>query len=207
MGTRKCEIRVTADSVDVDSDELFGTKTSRLCLGTLLVAGSGWIAYSAFFAPDRRGAWGWNELTRPRAGLAHPHIDLTGLVLYLSVSFIFLALGFRYLLPFGERLHCDRSTLTWSRIPWISHRNRWVINSIPFTEVVGVSYAIVYQSKSVHGIVLETYDKNWKMFWGIEPPEANRILNGLKQLGVDVHHDPDMRLLIRESLRDRREQL
>jgi hypothetical protein len=45
------------------------------------------------------------------------------------------------------------------------------------------------------------------MFWQIEPPEANRILRGLEALGVNVHHDPEMRASVRESLRDRRAQL
>ena len=207
MRARKCEVRIKADSVDVDSDELFGTKTSRLCFGTLLVALSGWLAYSVFFAQDRTRARGWNEVTRPHAGLPHSHLDLTGLVICLTISIFFLILGIRYLLPFGERLHCDHSTLTWSRIPWISFGNRWITRTVPFTEVVGASYAIVYQQKNVHGIVLETFDENWKMFWGIEPPEANRILNGLKKLGVNVHHDPEMRSQIRESLKDRRADL
>jgi len=184
MPARKCEIRVTADSVDVESG-LFGTKLGRFSFGTLLVAGSSWLAYPTLL---RTGGSG----------------DRVPLGISLVISIAFLLLGIRYFLPFGERLHCDRTRLTWSRVRW---GIRWITRSVPFSEVVGASYAIVYESKSVHGLVLETYDENWKTFWGIEAPEANRILTGLKKLGVNVHHDPEMRHSIRETLRDRRAQL
>jgi hypothetical protein len=146
----------------------------------------------------------WEILADARKGSPDFIFDVfCGSVLLVLVILIF-AFGVRYLLPFGQRLHCDRSTLTWSKIPWIGFGNRWVTRSVPVSEVVQASYAMVYKSKGVYGIVIETYDDSWKLFWGIETPEANRILRGLKGLGVNVFHDPEMRESIRETLRDRR---
>jgi hypothetical protein len=91
----------------------------------------------------------------------------------------------------------------------VSFGNRRVTRTIPVIEIVHASYAIVYKGVKEHyfGILLETYGKPWKLFWGIEAPEANRILRGLSGLGVNVLHDPEMREVIRETLLDRRTQL
>lgn len=174
--------------------------------GGFVVAISMAEIYFAIFGHGRdRGPWAdllSSDPGSPRFG----SIAFESAVLLLFVLF-FLATGVRYLLPFSETLHCDCSTVTWSRIPWLSFGNRWITRSTPFAEIVGASYAVVYKSKDIHGIVLETYDNSWKMFWQIESPEANRILHGLKKLGVNVEHDSEMRASIRETMRDRRAQL
>ena len=135
--------------------------------------------------------------------------NLIPFILLLALNVFLLAVGIRYFLPFCERLHCDRSALTWSKIPWVSFGNRRVTRSMPVAEIVRASYSIVFKSRSEHyyGILLDTDGKPWKMFWGIESPEANRILRGLSGLGINVLHDPEMREAIRETLRDRRAQL
>jgi hypothetical protein len=206
MRTSNYRIQVTADSVDVYCDTPFRSTASQRFFGGLAVVCSLAMLYFPIFRPGR-GLGIWEMLIESREGSGEFKLHLFELVFVAAIGVFFLAAGIRYCLPLGERLHCDRSTLTWSRIPWVSLGNRWVTRSIPVTEIAGASYAIVYKSKGVYGILLDTYGKPWKMFWQIESPEANRILRGLKALGVNVHHDPEMREVIRETLRDRRAQL
>jgi hypothetical protein len=196
------EIHAKADSLDVcwrgpASYRVFGGVMVTVCLAEIYLASFG----------RGRSPGVWATLLRSSPGTAGfiSNAFESGLILIFTA--FFLALGIRHLLPFRETLHCDRTALTWSRIPWLSLGNRWVTRSTPLPEICGAHYGIVYKSKNVHGVVLETYGDNWKLFWGIEPPEANRILHGLKALGVNVHHDPEMRESIRETLRDRRAQL
>lgn len=202
MSVGRYQIHAGADLLDV---RWRGPAKFRVFGGFLIACG---LAEAYFTSAPRGGGPGiWMLLARSHPGSSDFYPNLVGGLLALAVAAFALAVGIRYCLQFAETLRCDRTTLTWSRIPWVSFGNRWITRSIPLAEVVGASYAVVYRSKGIYGIVLETYDENWKAFWQIEPPEANRILAGLRRLGVKVHHDSQMRLLIRESLRDRREQL
>lgn len=206
MPKPKCSIQIAAESVDVVTDGLFGTRTSRLWFGWFMIALLVCSVYLAVFHPGR-GPAVLDTLAETRPGRPHFVSNLIVLAYFSLFELFLLAVGIRHLLPFGEHLHANRSDLTWSRIPWLSFGNRWVTKSTPLPEISRASYTIVYKSKGTYGILLETYGESWKMFWGIEAPEANRILRGLNALGVNVHHDPEMRESIRETLRDRRAQL
>jgi len=205
MRASNYRIQITADSVDVECDTPFRSRTSQHSLGVLAIACSLVMLYSGVGHGRNPGIWVILADSRPSS----PDFMLNafGTVFVLVVAVVFFAFGVRYCLPFGERLHCDRSTLTWSKIPWVSFGNHWVERSIPMSEILQASYAIVYKSKGVYGILLDAYGMPWKLFWGIETPEANRILRGLKGLGVKIRQDPEMRESIRETLRDRRAQL
>ena len=205
MQTSNYRIKVTEDSVDVECDTPFRSRTSQHSFGVLAVACSLLFFFSGIGHGRSPGVW--VILANSRPGSPDFMFNAFGAVFVLVVVVVIFAFGVRYCLPFGERLHCDRSTLTWSKIPWVSFGNHWVQRSIPVSEIFRASYAIVYKSKGVYGILLETYGESWKMFWGIETPEANRVLRGLKELGVNIHQDPAMRESIRETLRDRRAQL
>ncbi|MGA2217975.1 MAG: hypothetical protein ABSG51_07805 [Terracidiphilus sp.] len=206
MPTNNYRIRVAADSVDVECDTPFRSRTAQYSWGGYAIACSLFMLYFVGFGHGRNSGY-LRILAHSRPGSAEFTSNVFGAVFILVTVIIILSFGVRYSLPFGERLHCDSDTLTWSKIPWLSFGNRWVTRTVPLPEILGASYAIVYKSKGVYGILLETYGEPWKMFWGIEAPEANRILRGLKALGVNVHRDPEMREVIRETLRDRRAQL
>jgi hypothetical protein len=199
-------IRVTADSVDVECDGPFPARAGRISFASLMLACATFLLYGSLVGLGRQPAI-WATLANSRSGSTDFFVNLCFAVFTVAIVIFFFASGIRYFLPFGERLHCDRSTLTWSKIPWISLGNRWVTRSISLSEISRASYSIVYRSKGVYGILLETSGKPWKMFWQLESPEANRILRGLKALGVNVCRDPEMRESIRETLRDRRAQL
>jgi hypothetical protein len=212
MRTSNYRIQVTADSVDVECD--VPLRSSRFpkpqpsphSIGGFFVLFASVMLYFLCFGHGRNPSI-WKIVVDSRPGSADFVSNLIPSVLPLALGVFLFAVGVRHFLPFCEQLHCDRSKLTWSKIPWVSFGNRWVTRSIPVGEIVSASYAVVYKSEGYYGIVLETYGKPWKLFWGIETPEANRILRGLKGLGVNVHHDPEMRESIRETLRDRRAQL
>lgn len=204
-------IQVTADSVDVECDVPLrhqGTPNtiSPSLAGGILVLFALAMLYFLSFGHGRNASI-WVILADSRPGSADFLSNVIPVVLALALDVFLFAAGIRYFLPFGERLHCDRSTLIWSKIPWVSFGNRWVTHSIPVTEIVRASYVIVSKSKGFYGILIETDGKPWKLFWAVETPEANRILRGLSELGVNVHQDPEMREAIRETLRDRRVQL
>ena len=205
MLTSNYRIQVTADSVDVECDTPFRSRTSQHLFGVLAIAGSLLMLYSGIGHGRNPGVW--VILADSRPGSLGFIFNAFGAVVVLVAVVVFFAFGVRYCLPFGERLHCDRSTLTWSKIPWVSLGNHWAKRSIPLSEISQASYAIVYRAQGVYGILFEMDGEPWKLFWGIETPEANRILCGLKGLGVNVKHDPEMRESIRETLRDRRAQL
>ncbi len=207
------QIQVTADSLDVECDvplrsSKLPPQTSPTFIGSFFVLSALVMFYLSCLGHGRNPSI-WKMAVNSRAGSSDFASNMIPFVLLLVLEVLLLAVGIRYLLPFNERLHCDPSTLTWSRIPWVSFGNRRVTRSIPVIEIVRASYAIAFKSATEHyyGILLETYGKPWKLFWGIESPEANRILRGLSGLGVNVLHDPEMRAVIRETLLDRRTQL
>ena len=206
MPRPRCEIHVTANSVNVVTEGLYGTRTSRLWFGCFMIV---FLIFQVYvqISHHGRGQTFMDLLAETRPGSRDFGINLIGLVFASLIELFLLAPAIRYLFPFGERLHVDRTTVIWSRISWLSFGNRWVTHTSPLSEIFRASYAIVYKSKNVHGLLLETYGESWKTFWGIESPEANRILRGLKGLGVNVQHDPEMREEIRESLRDRKAEL
>ncbi len=212
MRTSEYKIQVTADSVDVECDvPLRSSKFPRPqpsphLIGGIFVLFASFMLYSLCFGHGRDPNI-WRIVVDSRPGSADFVSNLVSVFLPLVLGVFLLAVGIRHFLPFCERLHCDRSTLTWSKIPWVSFGYRRVTRSVPVAEVVRASYAIVYKSEGYYGIVLDTYDESWKLFWGIESPEANHILRGLSGLGINALHDPEMRVAIRETLRDRRAQL
>jgi hypothetical protein len=214
MRTSDYRIQVTADSVDVECD--VPLRSSRFpkpqpsphSIGSFFVLFASVMLYFLCFGHGRNSSI-WKTIVGSRPGSADFVFNVIFAAFALVLSVFILAVGIRYLLPFCERLHCDRTTLTWSKIPWVSFGNRRVTRSIPVAEIVRASYSIVFKGRREHyyGILLETDGKPWKMFWGIESPEANRILRGLKGLGVNIQDDPEMRESIRETLRDRRAEL
>jgi hypothetical protein len=209
MRTSNYRIQVTADSLDVECrvplvSSRFPSSTKPAVVGGFFIFSGLGLLYLSCFVSGRNPSL-LVVIANSRPGSA----DFVIAILALTMEVFLLAVGIRYFLPFCERLHCDGSTLTWSKIPWVCFGNRRVTRSVPVSEIVRVSYAIVHGnvSGSYYGILLEPFGSSWKMFWGIESPEANRILIGLKALGINVHHDPEMRESIREKLRDRRAEL
>ena len=208
------QILVTADSVDVECDvplrssKFPNPQPSPHSVGAFFVLSALVMLYFSCFGHGRNPSI-WKMAINSRPGSAEFASNVIPFALLLVLNVFLFAVGIRYLLPFCERLHCDRSTLNWSRIPWVSFGNRRVTRSIPVIEIVHASYSIVYKGRHEHyyGILLDTDGKPWKLFWGIESPEANRILLGLKGLGINVLHDPEMREIIQETLRDRRAEL
>jgi hypothetical protein len=181
----KYDICVSAESLDAEGSGPYRSSATRYASGSLFIASALYIGYGS-----------WKDYSR------HPVKELLCGLLVM----VFFAWGMRSFLPFGERLHCDGSTLTWSKIPWISFGNRWVMRSIPVSEISGARYGLAYRRRGgdLYGILLEAGGQRWKLFAGIESPEANRILHGLRVLGANVQDNREMRYAIRETLRDRK---
>lgn len=54
------------------------------------------------------------------------------------------------------------------------------------------------------GFVFQVVGKKKKILFGLEAPEADRILQGLTRLGVDTIHDPAMPMIVDMALSRRK---
>ncbi|MFZ1086864.1 MAG: hypothetical protein WAN35_18015 [Terracidiphilus sp.] len=199
------EINITANSVDVKRDNSTRSNKAVVLPGSFAmlfpvycILWSTWIMLKT----DRWGYPGWQQLTnnsKDYSFLFHFSF-LFPVVLFTGFSIYCLLFGLRCWFPMGEKLHCDRSTFIVSKIPWINFRGEWKTRSFHLYDVSQIQFIVG------RGICFVVDDKKEYLFPGIDFPEANRILRGLKKLGIGVYHDPETNTLeaIQETLRDRR---
>ncbi|HEY2460836.1 MAG TPA: hypothetical protein VGI16_08510 [Candidatus Acidoferrum sp.] len=131
-----------------------------------------------------------------------------GALIYFGGLGCALLLGVRSLFPSGEKLHCDRSQLTVSKIPWISFRGRWTTHVFSLAQVSEMKYGLIRRGTardpSIYGILFLVDGNRRKILRRIGAPEAARLLRGIKKLGLDVPHDPDILPRMQMALEDRR---
>lgn len=113
--------------------------------------------------------------------------------------------GFRYARAAwasDEIFHCDRTTITISRIPWLDFSNRtWRTDTYPLAEVRAIRFAVIASAKGRQfwGLRFRAHGRKWALP-GLEAPEAKPILAGLKALGADVPDDPKLDKRIKQTL-------
>ena len=202
------EIGVTADSVDVKRDDSRRSIRVRAYGSIGIIAFAVVLFYFIVFGSHRGYSTWWNLTNEP--GSSGDFLNsLIAFVVASGLSGFLLILGLRNFFPSGERLHCDRSTFTVSKIPWFNFHGKWTRHSFSIAEISQLRFAVVRSSRgnSLCGICCFAHGKQQKLFAGLEAPEASRILRGLKNLGADVCSDPDMLTKVQETLRERRSRI
>jgi hypothetical protein len=209
MATRHFQIEIKADSMEASSSESAHGNSRRPGVN-LAVMGFGVLMFLWLtFRVDRYGYTLWRYLA------VYPHNSSTykdnvfGLVMGAILCGMFFLAGLRAFFPSGETMHCDRSTLTVSKIPWISFNGRWHTREFVLSEVTELCFGVLQSGRgdSIYGIRFVYACRKQKMLAGVTAPQAYKILSALKSLGADVPAHHDMRYVVREALRDQREQL
>ena len=203
-GRQKYEITVTDESLEARCHLPFASRRGRVSLCIVMICGAILGIYGTWFAPGPTGRSNWWYLTH-HYSLFSPDSVAVGTILWA----LFLLLGIRLLCPAGAILSCDRNQVTTTRIPWYSFTGRWVTRTYNALDVSGfcLKYFGSGDLGSVYGIRFFVNGSKRTIFRGsIEPPEAYRILSGLKGLGHDVPHDPMLLSRVKLGLMDREEE-
>jgi hypothetical protein len=203
-GRQKFDIKVTTDSVEARCNLPFGPKRNCILFSSLLLGCAVWGIYRAWLSSDSHGHNNWWYL-------AHYNTvsDFNSVVIATVIYVLFLMLGIRLLCPAGAILVCNRNQVTTIRIPWYCFTGRWVIRAYNTSDVSGFRLKFYGSGRSgnVYGIRFLVNGEKKSIFRGsIEPPEAYRILLGLKSLGLDVGSDPKLLSRVKLELLNRKEE-
>ncbi|HEY2471635.1 MAG TPA: hypothetical protein VGI45_27860 [Terracidiphilus sp.] len=203
-GRHKYEIKVTNETLEARCNLPFGPKPNRIFTGLLMIGLAAWGIYPTWLKPD---SLGYTNLWR----LTHHYsvLDFPLLVIATALFGMFLLFGIRLFCPAGAILTCDRNQVTTTRIPWYSFTGHWVTRAYDALDVSGFRLKRFGSGAggAVYGIRFFVNGNTKSVFRGsIEPPEAYRILLGLKSLGLDVPPDPELLSRVKMGLYDRKEE-
>ena len=200
---QKYEIKVTGDSLEARCNLPFGPKRNRILFSAVLIGLFVWAIYRTWLSQDSLGYSNWWRLVHHYSVL-----DFDGLVMSTAAFGVFLLMGIRLLCPAGAILVCDRNQVTTTRIPWYSFTGHWVTQTYDALDVSGFRLKVFSSNRGiVYGIRFYVNGSAKSIFRGsIEPPEAYRILLGLKSLGLDVAPDPKLLSRVKVGLLDRKEE-
>ncbi len=207
MNLQGYEIDITTNSVDVKQDDSRSIKTRAYVSIPIIAFAVALLCFVMFTSHNGYSAW-WDLGNLPRNSSDFQDALMAAFVA-TGLLGSFVLLGVRTFCPSGETLHCDRSTFTVSKIPWMNFSGRWKTQSFPITEISQSQFAVVQSGKgrSLCGICCLANGKKLKLFAGLEARGASHILRGLENLGAGVVHDPGMLTNIQETLRERRSRL
>jgi len=200
------EIDITKDAVEVKQDSSMNPMSSRLVPCVLSVGVAIFLFAITIFGPgkhDRPSVW------QDLKYYAWPSSDFTAALVMViamgTLSLLLILFGLRQLFPSGTELHADHATLTVSEIPSYSLHGKWKSWSYPLSSISDFKFAVTRTGRGsvFYGFRFIADGDKRKMFTGMEAPEADKILNGLKALGVEVIDDPDMQTKIKETLTTR----
>ena len=200
------EIDISSDSVELKHDGTTTPLDERIVPGLLLCGFSVVMLGAMLFLPGKHGHPSvWDDLHTyhwPSGGFQSALVE--GMVQATLFGCTFL-LGFRQFFPSGEELHCDRSTFMIAKIPWYNLVGRWHKETIPTSSVSELTYALVSSRRGgdIYGLSFYANSKEKKIFRGIQAPEADKVIKGLKNLGVNVIEDQDIQSKVEQALRER----
>jgi hypothetical protein len=203
-GRQKYGIKVTSDSVEARCNLPFGPKRNCILFSAMLIGLGVWGIYRTWLSSDSYGhSNSWY--------LAHYNTvsDFDTVVMATVVYVLFLLLGIRLLCPAGAILICDRNQVRTTRIPWYCFTGRWVTRLYNTSEVSGFRLKFYGSGRggNVYGIRFLVNGRKKSIFRGsIEPPEAYRILLGLKSIGLDVASDPKLLSRVKLEILNRKEE-
>jgi len=105
------------------------------------------------------------------------------------VLFFILRRSLQGFYPVNETFHCDASTLTISKVKWFDTTNtQWSSRTFPIGRIVQVRFATIASDRyrSVSGLRFRVDGEKFKVLPGLQPRQANKILDALQDLGVDI---------------------
>jgi len=206
MLARGYEIDVTKDSVELKRDSSTVSLDERIVPGLLSIGFAIVMFCAMFFLPGKHNRPSvWEDLTYYRWPSSDFVAALIETIFAATLWGLMTLFGLRQFFPSGEELYCDRSTLTLAKIPWYNLLGQWNKHLFPIDTISELTYAVVSSGRygDTYGIRFFAKDKGKKTFAGIEAPEADMVIKGLKSLGVNVIEDQDMSAKIDEALRKR----
>jgi hypothetical protein len=184
------KIEIQPHSVDVRLDASTSSPRRRFYAGTFYIIFILLLECLMIFAPGKHGSSSMaQDLSHTPTNSAF-FLFIVILLLTLNAFLIFItrrALWGFY--PSDETFHCDSSTLTISKVRWFDTSNtQWETTSFPSSEISQVRFAIVAPDRyrSIHGLRFLANGKRMKALPGLNAQQANKILEGLQHLGVDL---------------------
>jgi len=207
------DISVTASEVQVKQDGSLQSGGSRGAAGVFSILGAAYL-FVFTVVIDKHGRPGlWHDLTTtPRTSFFY-YFSLIFFIGVCIFSGYLVLIGIRLFFPAGEELQCDRTTFTYSMIPWVSLGGRWKRRSFPVADVSELMYGVIKSSSSdkntpdVYGLSFYVGRKEYKILAGLEAPDADDILKKLRTFGVDVIINQDMSKLIEQTTEERNSRL
>jgi hypothetical protein len=203
-GRQKYEIKVTSDSLEARCNLPFGPKRNRIGFSVFMLVLAGWVMYKTWLSRDSLGYSNWWRLANH-----YSILDFDGVLIATAFYVLFSLIVLRLLCPAGAVLIADRNQVTITVIPWYSFTGHWVTHTYEAIDVSGFHLKFYGSGKggSVYGIRFYVNGSTKSIFHGsIQPPEAYRILLGLKSLGWDVPLDPKLLSHVKMGLYDRKEE-
>lgn len=136
--------------------------------------------------------------------------DLIAPLLVITFFTTFLAwVGFRWAAaawPSDEHFHCDPTTVTFARVPYLDLKNRkWKKTSFALAKVSSIRFGAYASAKggTVYGLRFSVGRKGYKILPGLEGPEAQKILMVLQRLGCDVLLDDKLQKRVDQAVANR----
>lgn len=146
------------------------------------------------FAPGKHGNPSmWHSLSTSGAGSSS---FLVPFFLLLSFPLFMLLMTERYVrlaFPSAETFHCDRSTLSITKVHWFDiHNDSWITRSLSLKDIQEIRYRrIAYlRGMSIWGIRFKVEGKTQRVLPGLKAGDAEKLLLALRAFGADVPDDP-----------------
>lgn len=200
------DVNITSNEINVTQDGSLQSGQSRGVSGVVAILMALYIAVRVVLPGRHEDPSPWYHLTHDPKG-SPDFVFFLAFILFLSVLSAYLILiGVRLFFPAGEQLQCDRTTFTYSKIPWVSLGGRWKKRSFPVTDVSELMYGVIIpgdadkNTEDQYGLSFYVGDKEYKIFAGLEADDADDIVKKLRVFGVDVIINQDMAAMVDKKL-------
>jgi hypothetical protein len=114
------------------------------------------------------------------------------LMMFITLPLVMILVVRRYVMlafPSDQTLHCDRATLTFSRVRWLDPQNKHSdTHTWPLTDIAKMKYQSLASSdgNTIHGLRFTAAGRTYRVLPGLNSPDAERILTALKSLGLNT---------------------
>jgi len=206
MAGQGFEITVTSSEINVRQDGSLQSGGSRGASGVgFLFAAAFLFVFTVII--DKHGRPGlWYDIQKTsRGSLWFCLLSLLLLCILVSCGYLVL-IGIRLFFPAGEELVCDRNTFTYSKVPWVSLRGRWLRRSFAVTDISELMYGVVIsgdaekKTEDQYGLSFYAHDREYKILAGLEAADADEIVKKLRSFGADVIINQDMGAMMEKKL-------